>query len=116
MARSGRMRGHFSGVARVDKCSECRTLCALTRPYCQKLCRKERGVEVRHTGDTVRGFGTFAVRQINTGIIVAEYLGRVVESAMLDELYGGRTAPYAIRLARTSVYSTAWLSSASAAW
>ena len=59
---------------------------------------------MRHTGDTVRGYGTFAVRQINTGIIVAEYLGRVVDSAMLDELYGRRTAPYAIRLARTSVY------------
>ena len=78
--------GCFSGVVRVDKCLKCATLCAITRPLCQKHSRVRRGVEVRHTGDEARGYGVFTTRRIPKGVIVAEYLGKAVDAAMLDRL------------------------------
>jgi hypothetical protein len=96
--------GCFSGVVRVDKCTICATLCAITRPLCQKHSRIRRGVEVRHTGDEARGYGVFTIRRILKGVTVAEYLGRPVDAAMLDRLYGSLTARYAVRVERTSVY------------
>jgi hypothetical protein len=91
-------------LAETCAAHDCKTLCALTRPFCVRHALQHRGVVVRFTGDTKRGFGVYADRDFKQGTLLVEYLGELVDDLVVADRYGDRTAAYVLRFLRSSLF------------
>jgi SET domain-containing protein len=87
--------------AQTKKAAQCQRTTCKSLPYCAQHLRSELKVYVAPSGIAGAGDGLFTLVSRKRGDFLAPYVGRVINRAQMDEMYGeDNLAPYTVQISR----------------